>query len=264
MLIDFHTHAFPTHLAANVIEKLSFVSGGLMPYTDGTVAGLRRSMRENNIDVSVVMNIATNEKQQSKVNDFAASVNNGVDLFAFGSVFPDSPNALEELERIKFLGLLGVKFHPDYQCFSADDEKMKPIYKKISSLGLITLFHAGYDYGHKPPYGATPERLQKAVSWLESPVIAAHWGGIGCFEGVLNSLCTIENLYFDTSFGYSIIPKYFAEKIIEKKGIDRILFGTDTPWHNKGMEFRLLNSLELSQHQLKNITYNNAKRLLKI
>ena len=33
-----------------------------------------------------------------------------------------------------------------------DDEKMKPIYKKISQLGLICVFHSGRDYGFMPPY----------------------------------------------------------------------------------------------------------------
>lgn len=263
-MIDFHAHAFPDKLAPIAIEKLSFKSGGLIPYTDGTVSGLISSMRKNNIDVSVVMSISTNESQQTKVNDFAASVNNGIDLFAFGSVYPDTPNVMDELERIKSLGLLGVKFHPDYQGFFADDDKMKPIYKKISSLGLITLFHAGYDYGYPPPYGATPERMKKALSWFDSPVIAAHWGGLCCFEGVLEQLCGIENLYIDTSFGYGMLPKFFAQEILEKQGTDKILFGTDTPWHNKEMEMRLLTSLELTEIEMQNITHNNAKKLLMI
>lgn len=263
-MIDFHTHAFPEKICKAAIEKLSHKSGGLKPLTDGTVAGLKKSMEQNDIDISVVMNISTNPTQQAKVNDFAAYVNNGIDLFAFGSVYPDSPDIMDELERIKELGLLGVKFHPDYQDFFADDEKMKPIYKKVSSLGLIALFHAGYDFGFAPPYGATPEKLERALSWFETPVIAAHWGGICCFEGVLEHLCGKENLYIDTSFGYGTLPKYFAEKIIEKQGTDKILFGTDTPWHNKEMEMRLLRSLELSETEMQNITHNNAKKLLGI
>ena len=263
MLIDFHTHAFPEKIAERAISKLSFASGGLQPQTNGTLSGLKESMKKGGVDVSVVMNIATNAEQQRNVNDFAASINNREDIFAFGSVFPDSPDALSELERIKSLGLLGVKLHPDYQGFLVDDEKMKPIYKKISQLGLITLFHAGFDYGFAPPYGATPERLEKALYWFDSPVIAAHWGGVCCGEGVLERLCG-KDVYFDTSFGYGTMPKYYAQKIIEKHGSEKILFGTDTPWHNKDMEMRLLCSLELSEKEMQNITHNNAKKLLGI
>ena len=86
MLIDFHTHCFPDKIASKAIEKLSFVSGGLTPYTDGTVAGLKESMKKCGVDVSVVLNIATNAHQQTAVNDFAASINNKKDIFSFGSV----------------------------------------------------------------------------------------------------------------------------------------------------------------------------------
>lgn len=263
MLIDFHTHCFPDKIAKGAIDKLSFVSGGLTPYTDGTAVGLKNLMNTTKVDKAVVLNIATNAKQQKNVNDFAASINNGETLFAFGSVFPDAEDVFEELERIKSLGLKGVKLHPDYQGFDVDNAKMKPIYKKISDLGLITIFHAGLDYGFAPPYCATPEKMAKALNWFSSPVIAAHWGGINCGEEVLKLLCG-ENIYFDTSFGYSMMPKYYAEKIIEKHGTDKILFGTDTPWHTADMELQLLGTLGLTEDEMGKITHKNAENLLNI
>lgn len=263
MLIDFHTHAFPEKIAEKAIEKLSFASGGLEPYTNGTVAGLCSSMEKGGVDKSVVLNIATNAHQQKSVNDFAAETNKLPNIIAFGSVFPDAEDALYELERIKALGLKGVKLHPDYQGFNVDDEKMKPIYKKISELGLITVFHAGFDYGFPPPYGATPEKLLKALNWFDSPVIAAHWGGVNCNQEVLELLCG-KDIYFDTSFGYSMLPRYYALKIIEKHGTDKILFGTDTPWHTPKMEMRLLNNLELGYQETEKITHLNAEKLLNI
>lgn len=261
MLIDFHTHCFPDNIAPKAIEKLSFSSGGLINHTDGTVKDLKNLMNKNDVDISVVLNISTNAHQQSKVNDFANSINNEKDIFAFGSVHPDSPDAFLELERIKEMGLKGVKLHPDYQGFNVDDEKLFPLYKKISSLELITVFHSGFDYGFPPPYGATPDKMIKALAQFDSPVIAAHWGGINCNEAVLKYLCGTD-IYFDTSFGYSMMPKYYAEKIIEKHGTDKILFGTDTPWHTASMETRLLNSLNLSQSDMDKITHQNAKKLL--
>lgn len=38
MIIDFHTHAFPEAIAQKALQKLSFVSGGLKYYTDGTLS----------------------------------------------------------------------------------------------------------------------------------------------------------------------------------------------------------------------------------
>lgn len=260
MLIDFHTHCFPDKIAEKAVAKLAHASGGLMPGTDGTVDGLKASMARHGVDMSVVLNIATNAHQQKSVNDFAASINSG-NIVSFGSVFPDAPDALDELERIQSLGLKGVKLHPDYQGFSVDDPKYKPLYRKISSLGLITLFHAGQDIGFPPPYGATPDKMVTALSWFDSPVIAAHWGGASCGEGVLRHLCG-KDIWFDTSFGYGQMPKYYFQKIVENHGTDKLLFGTDTPWHTPAMELRLLYSLEIDEGDREKILYGNARRLL--
>ncbi len=264
MLIDFHTHAFPDKIAARAIASLSHASGGLLAYTDGTLNGLKRSMAEGGVDISVMLSIATNAHQQKAVNDFAAAVNGKDGIVAFGSVFPESEDAVQELERIKELGLKGIKFHPEYQHFYVDDEKMKPLYKKISELGLITVFHAGTDIGFAPPYHAMPKNMARALAYFDSPVVAAHFGGAGSGEDVLRYLCGNEMLYIDTSFSYGAMPKYYAQTIIERHGADRILFGTDTPWHCPDMEKRLVASLDLSDSEREKICSENARHLLGI
>lgn len=263
MVIDFHTHCFPDHLAERAVGRLSRVGGGLMPYTDGTLDGLRQRMAQDGVDMSVVLNIATNAKQQHNVNDFAASIDNGKDIVAFGSVFPGAEDAFEELERIKELGLKGVKFHPEYQQFAVDDPRWKPLYRKISDLGLITVFHSGVDYGFPPPYGCMPEGLASVLDCFETPVVAAHWGGLQYGEDVLRHLCG-RNVYLDTSFGYGRLSKYHAEMIVEKHGVDRLLFATDAPWHTAALEWRLLDTLGLSETDREKIACRNAKRLLGI
>lgn len=261
MLIDFHTHCFPDKLAERAVAELAHSAGGMINYTNGTVNGLKKAMTEENVSTAVVLNIATNEKQTENVNNFAASINNNKDIFAFGSVYPHAKNVLDELDRIKSLGLRGVKFHPEYQHFTVDDEFMKSVYKKISQLGLITVFHAGRDYGFMPPYHCMPKNMKNALKWFDSPVIAAHWGGMNCYEEVLNELCGLD-IYFDSSFGYGQMPRLAAERIIERHGIDKILFGTDSPWHTPSIEMRLINSLALSDTEKNAILFENGKRLL--
>ena len=75
MLIDFHTHCFPDKIAPSAIAKLENVSGGLRSYTNGTLNDTQRAMKEYGVDISVVLNIATNAHQQKSVNDFAAQIN---------------------------------------------------------------------------------------------------------------------------------------------------------------------------------------------
>ena len=263
MLIDFHTHAFPERIAQRAVAGLAAGSGGLIPQTDGTLNSLKEEMNKDGVDISVVLSIATNPKQQTNVNNFAIEINRDERVIAFGSIHPDAPDALEELERIKEAGLKGVKLHPEYQCFFVDDEKMKPIYKKISELGLITMLHAGQDIGFGPPYHNLPHQLLGALKWLDAPVVAAHWGGYCCGPEVIEKLCG-ENLYFDLSFGYGCIPKPTAQAIIDRHGPDKLLFGSDMPWHRPEWELRLINSLDISPEDKEKILWKNAAKLLKL
>lgn len=261
MLIDFHTHAFPEKIAVRAISKLCRDCGGVEPQTDGTLASLKAEMAKDGVDISVVHSIATNPHQMHNVNNFAIEIDRDPSIVAFGSIHPDAPDALEELERLHAAGLKGVKLHPEYQQFFADDEKMKPIYRKISDLGLITLFHAGEDYGFAPPYHCMPDSMINALRWFDSPVVAAHWGGMGCGTEVLDKLCG-EHIYFDLSFGYSHMPKYLAQAIIDRHGPDKLLFGSDMPWHRPSMELKLLNTLDISDADRGKIYYKNAMKLL--
>lgn len=263
MLIDFHTHCFPDKLAERAVAQLAHAAGGIMNYTNGTIGDLKAKMNNEAVNASVVLNIATNEHQTESVNNFAASINDNNTIFAFGSVYPRAKNVLEELDRIKSLGLRGVKFHPEYQKFYVDDEMMKPIYKKISQLGLITVFHAGKDYGFMPPYHCMPKNMKNALKWFDAPVVAAHWGAMNCAEEVLEELCGLD-IYFDSSFGYSQISRIAAEKILERHGIDKLLFGTDSPWHTPSIELRLINSLGLSDNEKNAVCFENAAKLLNI
>ena len=263
MLIDFHTHAFPERIARRALESLSFQGGGLVPQTKGTLDSLKKEMARDGVDLSVVLSIATSPKQQHNVNSFAMEISRDPAVEAFGSVHPDAPDALEELDRIHDAGLKGVKLHPEYQGFYADDEKMKPIYQKISRLGLITVFHAGFDCGFPPPYHAMPEHLLGALKWLEGPVVAAHWGGVHCGMEVLDKLCG-ENILFDLSYGYDCVPKPIAQAIVDKHGPERLLFGSDMPWHRPEWELRLINSLDISPSDREKILFRNAMGLLNL
>ena len=94
-------------------------------------------------------------------------------------------------------------------------------------------------------------------------MVAAHWGGIGCGTEVLDKLCG-ENIFFDLSYGYGAMPKPTAQAILERHGADKLLFGSDSPWHRPAWEMRLLDSLELTGEERERILWKNAKELLGI
>ncbi len=264
MIIDFHTHAFPEKIAKSTLEVLAKKCGNALPYHEGTPESLLKSIKSNGCDKAVVLNIATNPKQQTNVNNFAISLLDVPDLIPFGSVHPDSENAIEELYRLKEAGIKGIKFHPDYQNFFADEERLFPLYEKVAELGFITVFHSGVDIGIPDPIHCTPDMLLKALPVFNgAPVVAAHMGGYLLWKDVYEKLAGTE-IYIDTSYSFTRIPPIWAKEIIQKHGADKMLFGSDTPWSSSGNEIRFVKSLELSDEDNEKIFYKNACKLLNI
>lgn len=261
MIIDFHTHAFPEKIVTRAMESLIHKGGALVPFTDGTPAGLLQAMDRSGVDRAVVLNIATNVKQIQSVNDFVAGLDDR--LIGFGSVYPgDIPYALEELERIHQLGLKGIKLHPAYQQFFVDDPKMAPIYQKAAALGLITVFHAGEDIGYDLPVHCTPQRLARALEMAENwTVVAAHMGGYLLWHDVERYLLG-KNLYIDTSLAHGRLPAPQAKRMIRAHGADRVLLGSDCPWGFAKYEIGYIKSLGLEQQEQEQILGGNAARLL--
>lgn len=262
MIIDFHMHVFPDGLASRALGQLS-QTAKLTPCTDGTVDGVLAKMSEWGVDAGVFLHIATNPKKQAKVNDFAAEAQNRhASLYSFGSVHPDAPDAVDELVRIKALDLKGVKLHPDYQGFFADEERMDPIYDACSELGLPVVFHAGYDPFSPAVVHAPPAAVARVVRrFPRLTVVAAHMGGFACYEETLAELCGLE-LYFDTSMSAPACPLELYRALIKKKGAERILFASDNPWSSPPAEAAWLERVGLSSEELDLIYHKNAERLL--
>lgn len=262
---DFHTHAFTDKLAGRALSALSDTSGKT-PVTDGTVSGLREIMRKNNIEEFLILPVATKPSQQAAINDWAAAVTGG-GLYAFGTVHPDSDNAIEEIERIKSFGMRGIKFHSEYQKFFPDEERMFPIYEKISGLNLIALFHGGYDPFCDGEIRCTPERMARVIKrFPELTFVVAHAGGLNMWDDVEKYLAgKFDNLYLDVSVVASFnMDKNQLFRIIQAHGTDRILFGSDCPWDNPADEINMINSLPLSEDDREKIFFRNAHKLLRL
>jgi uncharacterized protein len=263
MVIDFHAHCFPDWLAPAALRKLSASAGALPMMTDGTLDDTKCHMRLHGVDAAVVLGIAVTPSNQKSVNNFAAQICSET-IFGFGSVHPLAPDVLDELDRIKGLGIRGIKFHPQYQKFSVDDESVYPVYRKAASLGFITVFHAGHDLGFLDSALASPVALARALNAFSgAPVVAAHLGGAFCWAEAFSSLAGLP-IYLDTSFSHGHIPLPEAQRIIEKHGTSRILFGTDLPWSDVSGEIAFVNSLGLCEMETQQILGGNAAALLGI
>lgn len=265
MIIDFHTHIFPDKIAARTIEALE-AKAGLTASTDGTLNGLLTSMEAAGVDMSVILPVVTKPSQFETVNTFAASVNKQYQgkLLSFGGIHPDTEDYKRELDRIKELGLKGIKIHPDYQSVMIDDVRYMNIIEYADALGLIILTHAGIDIGLPDPVHCPPDKMRKVIDKLHpQKMVVAHYGGWKQWEEVYEYLAG-ENLYLDTAFTFDYIEEDMFYKIMDKHGHDKILFATDCPWGYQKKDVKSLLNLCLTNEVKDKIFYKNAKKLLEI
>lgn len=269
MIFDFHTHAFSEAIAQRAMSSLldtiehSESAETTKAYTDGTLGGLKRLMSESGVDCAMLLPIATKPTQQTTINNWAAEVMGG-NIYCCGTVHPDSENAVSEVERIKQLGLCGMKFHSEYQGFRPDEERMFPIYRKASELGLIVVFHGGWDPFCKGEILATPRSFANIAEKLpELTIVAAHMGGMKLFDEVEDCIAgKFGNIYLDTGIVADFIEREQLLRIIRTHGADKILFASDVPWDDPKKEIKMIDNLPLTDEERKMIYWNNAMNIL--
>ncbi|NLK88243.1 MAG: amidohydrolase family protein [Clostridiaceae bacterium] len=260
MVIDFHVHCFPDDIARRATESLS-KAADLPLMSDGTVAGMKASMKRAGIDKSLILNIATKPSQTRRITQWSSSIQDD-EIMAFGSVHPDSPDWEDQLKDMKTAGLKGIKFHPEYQDFYVDDPKMYPIYEKAAELGFIIIFHAGGDLGMPEPYHCTPDRMRRALETMAgATIVAAHMGGFEYWDDVERYLVG-EDIFFDTSFSlHEMSPEQFR-RMLSEHGYHRLLFASDSPWGNQYTETERFRNMDLTDEVRNAIMGGNAARLL--
>lgn len=262
MIVDIHTHCFPDNIAEKAVPQLA-ENANIPARLNGTVKQLKESMHNSGICVSVIQTIATRPSQTPAINEWAASVQDE-SIKVFGTIHPEYNDWKKELVKIKNAGLKGLKFHPYYQNFYINDERMFPVYEAALKLDLILLFHAGVDIGLAPPYHVTPDRLKKVLETFPGiKIIAAHMGGFKYWDRVEKHLCGL-NIYLDTSYCLDYIEKAQLMRIIKNHGYKKILFGSDSPWKDQKEEIAKIRALDLESYKVQSILGFNAVELLKL
>ncbi|MBO5449562.1 MAG: amidohydrolase family protein [Ruminococcus sp.] len=261
MVIDFHVHAFNPKIAQRAVEKLEKISG-LTPFTHGLTEETEAVFDSWGVDRGVLLPIATKPSQQTVINDWAAQQDGGR-FISFGSVHPEAEDLCEELDRIKSLGLHGIKFHPDYQDFMVEEERMDAIYDEIEKRDLPVVFHAGWDCVSPDLVHCTPDgSVEMLKKHPHLKVVLAHLGANMMWQEVYDKLAGLDcEVYFDTAFS-SNCPDDMMKKIIRKHGADRILFASDCPWDNSLEIKKKIERLGLTDSETEKILGLNAKRLL--
>lgn len=263
LVIDFHTHVFPDHIAKRTMEKLE-AAGNVKAFTGGTLKELKGSMKDNHIALSVVLPVVTRPAQFESIHQFATEIHGKEGILSFGGVHPDSDNYLEELRKIKSLGLPGIKLHPDYQGTFVDDPKILNIIQYAVELDLIVLLHAGIDIGLPEPVHCPPKRAANMLEQIntdKAKIVLAHTGGYDQWDEVEEYLVG-KNVWLDISYSMNRIKEDQFMRIIRNHGIERILFASDSPWGGQKETLEWVKSMDLTDEELEKIFCKNGLELL--
>lgn len=260
MIIDFHAHCFDDRIAAAAVDKLQD-EAHIRAAHDGTISGLLAHMAECGVDRSVVLPVATKPSQVKVINAWALE-NRSDKLYYFSALHPDDPEWEDALTRAKSDGFKGVKLHPDYQHFFADDPRLMPIYEAIRDLGLILVIHAGVDLGYPSLVGCTPLMLRRVIRNVPGlKLVAAHMGSHALWRDVEEALVGLP-IFLDTSYSHYVLGDADMARIISRHGAENVLFGTDSPWKKADDEIARIRRLPLPASDIEMILSQNAIRLL--
>ncbi len=280
MIIDIHTHAFPDKVAARAMETLEAMYG-VKASSDGTVDALLAQMGESGVDISVVLAVSTASRQVVSINTWVSSLYQlGDALIGFGTIHPQFEGYRDEIQRMKELGIKGVKFQPSFQEFYPDDERMFPVYEELIKAGLIILFHAGDEIKPVEKIYSTPERLARMFDAMQgeinshdyrvrtgdeqrntAKIVIAHLGGYRMWDQVQEHLLG-RDLYFGTSYVFGHLDSTRAARMIRSHGIDRVLFGSDFPFSQQQKDIQAILDLDITQEEKESILGSNASLLL--
>jgi predicted TIM-barrel fold metal-dependent hydrolase len=259
-ILDFHAHIFPSKVARKAVEAIGLFYDVPISHS-GESADLLASGAKIGAARYVVHSTATRADQVSSINDFViAECRAHPEFIGFGTLHKDFSPLSAELDRMLQSGLRGIKLHPDFQGFPADDQSVFPLYALAEKRKVPILIHAGdrrFDF-------SGPRRLSRVLDAFPKLIlIAAHFGGYTEWDRAMEHLVG-RDVYFDTSSTLWKLDSGIARGIIDRHGVDRFLFGTDYPMWDHEEELKKLDSLRLSSGEREAILWGNGARVLSL
>jgi hypothetical protein len=183
------------------------------------------------------------------------------------SRFPDrlvgfvrlNPNHRREARKalrraVDEFGFRGVKLHPTTTLAHPAEDPTVELLRACGDMGVPALFHCGDD-----PY-TTPQAIALGAARApDATVVLGHMGGYFHVDEAIAAAERHANLYLETSA--MPYPGKIAEAV-RRVGAERVLFGSDGPGCNPGLEVEKVRMLGLPPEEEALVLGGNAERLL--
>lgn len=161
-------------------------------------------------------------------------------------------------DAVKNHGFLAIKLHPLSHAYLANDECVFPIAELAQELDIPLMIHTGH-----PPFSLPWSVAQLADRYPGVTMVQIHMGhGNGMYvQSAIDMAKKYPNLYLETS-GMPMHTK--IREAYQEVGAHRIMWGLDAPFHHPTVEMQRTIVSGLTDSQLEDVFYNNAKKLLKL
>ena len=274
MIIDGHSHACGKFLTAksivkalddNGVDKVVLVPGELnskSEYSLPDIASIfpnRNVVKATNYMTKFVMKLTEKVKDipagNEHVYNLKTDANNRIIQFVW--ITTGIKNKTDYLDsKLADWNFRGVKLHQCWEHFSIDSEFFNEVAVWTENHDLPLFIHLYSD-----------SEVTKLINYKRKhpnlKLLVAHLFGLELF---IKDNFKDDNLYFDTST-IQLISNYRLIKALDFVGVERILFGTDTPYgakYNIQKNINRINNLDISSDDKNLILGLNMKRLLKL
>jgi uncharacterized protein len=279
-IIDIHIHIQPLHMFKPHAHEL--IKHGRRDYPDvekysASSAEFLKFMDHAEIERAGLINYVSPDVIgfPPEVNDWIARYCSAEPkrLLAFGSVHPKYvADAAAEVDRLKKIGIRGLKVHPSHQLFAPNEYRtglgpLRAMYERAQALGMPVMIHTGTSIfpGARNTYAQPILADDVGVDFPDLVVILAHGGRPLWMEEAFFLVRRHKNMYIDVS---GIPPQKLMEYFPRLEEIaDKTLFGTD--WPGPGVpavigNIQKFRALPLSPAAQQKILYDNAARLFPV
>ena len=278
MIVDFHTHIYPSELREQRETYLSRDRTFGELFADprakmSTAEDLIAAMDMDGVDRSVVMGIGwTDQGLARDVNDYLIDTTNRYPdrLTGFAGVNPawGSEASAREAERCAKAGLRGIgELHPSSQGFDLGDESgMTSLMEVVRERRLIVTIHSSEPVGHtyQGKGDTRPEMLWRFITQHpDVTLVCAHWGGGLPFYALMPEVAeALNNVYFDTAASPFLYDVKIFEVVAGLVSMEKILMGSDYPLLSASRLIRQVQESGLPDADKSAIMGGNAARLL--
>ena len=278
MIIDFHTHIFPSVISQDRQKFFPSEPAFELLYqsSESRLIGaieLLDAMDENEVDKSVIFGFPWKNPETFKMhNDHIMEIvqKHPRRFVGMGCFDPSADQVISETERCLDGRLSGIGELAFYQA-GIDETALKqlaPIMKICADRNLPVLIHTNEPVGHAY-HGKTPITLAQIYRLIkrfsETKIVLAHWGGGLFFYSLMKRDVkeTLKNVFFDTAASPFLYDPEIYQLAVRLLGVDKILFGSDYPLLPPARYFGEMKEAGLTKFQIDKICGGNAKQFLK-